>query len=39
MGKYHGYGTLHNLEYLSGVVDHKLIDLSLGYWVRFEGEF
>jgi len=38
-GKYSGYGTLFNLDFTPGPVDHKFIDLSRPYWDRFEGEF
>jgi hypothetical protein len=38
-GKFHGFGTLLNLRYRPSPVDYRCIDLSKGYWTRFEGEF
>jgi len=38
-GRFHGFGTLVNLNYHPDTVDHRIIDLSIGYWTKFEGEF
>jgi hypothetical protein len=36
-GRFHGFGTLTNLNYHPDTVDHRIIDLSIGYWTKFEG--
>jgi hypothetical protein len=38
-GRFHGYGNLLNQRYRPSPVDYRCIDLSRGYWTRFEGEF